>query len=200
MRQRTIATANYFLEKDEVNDKVFINFEREFAKALPNEIIQLFDSTDNVSFVPLNKSVHYSHELLSQIREKKEMKFRDGDRQAYAIYYLDNQGDFDIVVSAIDVQGRKEMADLRLLFIAGFAASLLLMFFAGKLFSKNALSPIQEIIDSVKNISSSNLNLRLNEGKGKDEIGQLAVTFNDMLNRLGNVIRNAANICKQRLA
>lgn len=184
LRQRTTATANYFLEKDEVNSVVYSNFQREYAKALPGEIVQLFDSTDHESFVPLNNAVHYSPDLLDEIRDDEELKFADGDRQAYGIYYLDNQGNFDIIVSAVDTQGKKELANLRLLMIVGFAASLLLTFFAGILFSKNALSPIQEMIKRVNTISSSNLHLRVNEGKGKDEIAQLAVTFNNMLERL----------------
>lgn len=184
LRQRTTAVANYFLEKDEVNSMVFSNFQREFSKALPGEIIQLFDSTNHANFIPLNNSIHFTPSQLDEIRESKEVKFKDGDRRSYGIYYLDNQGNFVIIVSAIDVQGRKELSNLRLLMITGFAVSLLLMFFAGVLFSKNALSPIQEIVNSVNTISSSNLHLRLNEGKGKDEIAQLAVTFNKMLDRL----------------
>jgi signal transduction histidine kinase len=184
LRQRTTAVANYFLEKDEVNSVVFSNFQREYAKTLPGEIVQLFDSTNHANFVPLSNAMHYSPDLLDEIRLEQEHKIHDGDRRAYGIYYLDNQGNFVIIVSAIDVQGNKELANLRLLMIFGFAASLLLTFLAGILFSKNALSSIQEIVNRVNTISSSSLHLRVNEGKGRDEIAQLAITFNNMLNRL----------------
>jgi signal transduction histidine kinase len=184
LKDRTEATSNYFLEEDEVEPSVFVNFKREYARTLPGEIIQLFDSTDHVSFVASSSKIHYSAALLDLIRKKKELKFSDGDRLAYGIYYLDNQGKFDIIVSAIDVRGEKELQDLRLIMILGFAISLLLMFFAGRIFSNNALAPIQEIIESVNKISSSQLHLRVNEGKGKDEIARVAITFNNMLDRL----------------
>jgi signal transduction histidine kinase len=48
------------------------------------------------------------------------------------------------------------------------------------------LKPINEIIDRVNKITDSNLNLRLSEGTGKDELAELAITFNNMLERLEN--------------
>lgn len=48
------------------------------------------------------------------------------------------------------------------------------------------LKPINEIINQVNIITDSNLNLRLSVGNGKDELGELAITFNNMLERLEN--------------
>ncbi len=58
------------------------------------------------------------------------------------------------------------------------------------LFSKRAIQPISDIVDSVKEINSSSLSRRLDEGKGKDEIEQLAMTFNEMLANLEVAFRN----------
>jgi len=185
LKERTTETTNHWLEEDEVSPSIVANYKHDYAtKTLPGEIIQLFDSLNRISFVPLNTTVHYSPELLNEIRQKKELEFRDHGRHAYGIYYLDNQGNFVVIVSAHDYQGQRELNFLRWIIVAGITASLLVIFFAGILFSKNALAPIQEIINSVKNISSSNLHLRVNQGKGKDEIAELAITFNNMLERL----------------
>jgi len=51
-------------------------------------------------------------------------------------------------------------------------------------FSKQALNPISGMVSQIDNISISNLNLRVNEGNGTDEIAQLAIKFNKMLERL----------------
>jgi signal transduction histidine kinase len=57
-------------------------------------------------------------------------------------------------------------------------------------FSRNAIEPISKIIHSVKNINSLRLNSRLNEGKRKDEIDHLAITFNEMLTNLEIAFKN----------
>jgi signal transduction histidine kinase len=48
------------------------------------------------------------------------------------------------------------------------------------------LKPVNEIITHVNSITDSNLNSRLSEGNGKDELAELAITFNNMLERLEN--------------
>jgi signal transduction histidine kinase len=40
------------------------------------------------------------------------------------------------------------------------------------------------MVDEVEEITATNLDLRIKEGNGKDEIAELAITFNAMLNRL----------------
>jgi signal transduction histidine kinase len=51
-------------------------------------------------------------------------------------------------------------------------------------FSKHIFDPIQNISNKVKEISTSNLHLRLDEESDDNEITHLAATFNDLLNRL----------------
>jgi signal transduction histidine kinase len=43
---------------------------------------------------------------------------------------------------------------------------------------------MNNVVRQVSGISASNLNMRVDEGNGRDEISQLAKTFNDMLNRI----------------
>jgi signal transduction histidine kinase len=52
-----------------------------------------------------------------------------------------------------------------------------------------ALAPISEVIQQVKTIYPQNVNQRLTIQNPKDEIGQLTATFNELLERLGEVFR-----------
>lgn len=52
------------------------------------------------------------------------------------------------------------------------------------------MQPISAIIKNVKDINSSNLSNRLDEGNKKDEIAQLAITFNELLAKLEKVFKN----------
>ena len=54
----------------------------------------------------------------------------------------------------------------------------------GWLFASDALRPVSEIIIQVNAISATNIHRRLRVGRQRDELAQLAHTFNQMLNRL----------------
>lgn len=49
---------------------------------------------------------------------------------------------------------------------------------------KGIFLPLKEMTETVKGISKNNLNLRLNVGGSKNELKELAITFNDMMNRI----------------
>lgn len=50
--------------------------------------------------------------------------------------------------------------------------------------SKRILSPVNEMIDTVRNITINRMDTRLNTGGTQDELKDLAITFNDMLDRI----------------
>jgi len=49
---------------------------------------------------------------------------------------------------------------------------------------KRVFRPIKEMTETVRNISEKNMNLRLNVSGSEDELKDLAVTFNEMMNRI----------------
>ena len=62
--------------------------------------------------------------------------------------------------------------------------SVILILFAGRFIANKALQPVADMVDKVEEITATNLDHRISEGSGKDEIAELAVTFNAMLDRL----------------
>ena len=76
---------------------------------------------------------------------------------------------------------------LRILNIKLFAIwviSFAVLFVIGYLMARNALNPVSKIIKQVENITASNLSKRVEIDNSKDEIGELAATFNNTLDRL----------------
>jgi two-component system, OmpR family, heavy metal sensor histidine kinase CusS len=82
---------------------------------------------------------------------------------------------------------------LRNILITGWAVSLLLVILAGWLFASDALRPVSDIIEQVKNISARNIHERLKARRHKDELGQLVATFNDLLSRLEEAFSSQRN-------
>ncbi|MEB0263251.1 MULTISPECIES: ATP-binding protein [unclassified Mucilaginibacter] len=56
-----------------------------------------------------------------------------------------------------------------------------LIFFAGRWFAQRSLAPINRLIAQIKQITVQNLHVRVYDGKGKDEIAELAQNVNRLL-------------------
>lgn len=65
-----------------------------------------------------------------------------------------------------------------------FAISLFFASISIALSGRGIFEPIREMTQTVKDISENNLNLRLNISGSKNELKELALTFNEMMNRI----------------
>ncbi len=124
---------------------------------------------------------------------KKENRFYSGKIVSRG------QDNYIVVVSAQNPYGFREIEDLQQVLLFGFLGTIVIVFFVGKFFSYNTLAPVRKLNNKINTITSSNLHMRL-ETEGKDEIAELAETFNNMLNRLetafatqNNFVSNASH-------
>ncbi len=81
----------------------------------------------------------------------------------------------------------KDYAFIRLLFILMAIADFLgiiISLFVGYVISRKMLKPIDKITKTAKEISISDLNGRIDVGDADDELARLAITFNEMIQRL----------------
>lgn len=99
---------------------------------------------------------------------------------------------FIVAVSALNPYGLNEIRELQKILLIGFLGALVVVYFAGRVFSHYTFIPVRKLTEKVKGITSSNLHLRL-EPTGKDEIAELSFTFNDMLNRLETAFETQNN-------
>ncbi len=200
-------TAQVFLEKDEVSASIFKEFEKKYTQTLPGEMIRVYDEHNVPAFIEETRKGDFPAALIEQIRSSKKVEMDENGRQLVGIYYEDNQGNFVIIAAAGDESGAHSLAFTRNTLLTGYICSLVLVFLTGRFFSKQALNPISHIVRNVNRIRASNLHLRLNEGKGKDEIAELSITFNNMLERLEkafeaekNFVHNASHQLRTPLA
>ena len=100
------------------------------------------------------------------------------------LIYSDPQLNHLVVVSAVDVFGYTKLQHLRRLLVAGVLLGSLAMGFISWYWPRKELQPIREKIKKANAISAQNLSLRLNVRNNWDELGQLAITFNQMLDRI----------------
>jgi signal transduction histidine kinase len=184
LKDRALVTATVFLEADEQSADIIKSFQKKYLLALPDEIIRMYSEQDKPVFIDSTSAVNFDKSLIDKIRKEKEYQEEDGKRQIYGIYYQDNQGNFVIIASAINRTGIQDLRQLQKILLTGFLISLIVVFFAGRYFTKLTLKPISDIAQQANKISETNLHLRLNEWNRKDELAQLSITINGMLQRL----------------
>ncbi|HEY5371093.1 MAG TPA: ATP-binding protein [Hanamia sp.] len=122
--------------------------------------------------------------MIDAIIQKKEIQFYQQKTQVIGILYNHDNRSYVITAAAIDQYGFAKLRNLTYTLIIGFFIGVILTLFTGKYLAKKALSPVSKMVDKVEEITATNLDLRIEEGKGKDEIAELAITFNAMLDRL----------------
>ncbi|MBN9380095.1 MAG: HAMP domain-containing histidine kinase [Chitinophagaceae bacterium] len=180
---RAIINAELFLAQDNLSEEKFRDVQKKFPQSLPGEIVRIYNDSDQPAFIK-DSSFQWPKEVIDRVRRQKNITYSEGDRQTTGIYYIDNSGNFTVLASAIDTSGFEKMRQLFWVMLIAFFISVFILFFAGRLFARAALAPMIKVINDVKFIRSSSLNKRLQTKEGKDEINELAVTFNNLLEHL----------------
>lgn len=181
---RALTVAQFYLAEDNLSTENFHDVLQKFPQSLSEETIRIYDDKFHPKFIP-EGSVKWNKGLLKRVITQKQIHFKQKDEQVTGIYYVDNSGNFIIIVSAVDHNGERYMHDIGLIMFFFFLASLFITYFMGKVFSRIALLPIIKISNNLKRIRSTSLDLRLPIAeKKKDEIDILSLTINHLLEHL----------------
>jgi signal transduction histidine kinase len=182
------------------NTAIIYSSSRSGDTALLRKIHQSTFSGQNQEIVisDSNLKIHYRFNVSSLTRDEMHDKLKDGTYGYYTIGQKDGiyfrfeskRKPILVFILAFDNARSVYLDDLRQILFWSVLFSLWLSVLFSYLFSKKALKPVSRIIENVKVINSSSLSKRLNEGKGKDELEQLAMTFNDMISDLEISFKN----------
>jgi signal transduction histidine kinase len=108
----------------------------------------------------------------------------EGRRETVLLRYPYAGQTYQIFVSSVDELGWANIDKLALVLVVGNVGALLLIILTGWLFANESLRPVARVVAQVEQINASNLSQRVDEGNQRDEIAQLAITFNQMLGRV----------------
>ncbi len=126
-----------------------------------------------------------STNFLAKITLRQPQYVRIGDLEAVGVRHRTTTGEsLLIIASGNDRYGLTKLKRLREILFSGWLLSLVIVGIAGYLFATDALRPIAELIGQANAISASNIHQRLHVGRPRDELADLARTFNDLLTRL----------------
>ncbi|HEY6899490.1 MAG TPA: HAMP domain-containing sensor histidine kinase [Puia sp.] len=185
LRQLAITKTRLLVEA-KIDPAVLQLIYKSSLNTLPQEEVAVFDTAFHILYHDANEidRVKETNGMIDSIKTLKEIHFYVDDLQAIGFVYTFAGKTYAITAAARDDDGLKKLNTLRLVLVISFCSAILFTLLAGMLFARKALAPVSRMVDRAENISASHLDLRLGTGNGKDEIAELAITFNRMLDRL----------------
>lgn len=154
---------------------------------MADEQVTIYNSRGTVLYNQMKQRPRFpvTTGFLAKITLRQSQYIRIGDLEAVGVRFLNSNGESLIIVaSGNDRYGLSKLARLREILFFGWLLSLVIVGIAGYLFATDALRPVSELIGQVNAISATNIHQRLSVGRSRDELADLARTFNDLLTRL----------------
>lgn len=183
LKERAIISAQTFLEQDEFSTDSYNKIREKYLQKLPEETEQIY-RVDIQQKKILQGQLDLPKQFIDQIFESEFAQFKQDDTYYSGLLYRDNQGDFIFIISAQDHYGINRLQSLLKILVSAFWISIVLIYVLGVYYAKFVLKPISDFTEKANDITVSNLHLRLDTASNKDELAELANTFNLMLDRL----------------
>lgn len=183
LTDRTMVTANLYLEADELSAEALRKNRSQYYEKLSREQIRIYDASNNPVFIDSEAGL-WEKETIEKVRKEGKVKFKIDEIQVVGIFYKDNQGDFVIIASAVDRSTMYRLEKLKTVMFFIFIFIFVALLLSSRSIARRILKPLDVFINEVKLIKSSNLNHRVQGGTNKDEIGLLASNFNELMAHL----------------
>ncbi|MDW8295358.1 MAG: ATP-binding protein [Raineya sp.] len=185
LKKEAITKLNLLLQA-KINDKTLQTIYKNNRQILNETEVAIYDSRFQLIYhdaVEIDV-VKETPQMLTEILQKGLVQFTQNRWQVVGIRYEWQGEKYLVTASAFDGYGYSKLNALWQNILIAFIVGILIIFVVGRYFASKVLRPIQEINSKVKQITATNLDLRLKTSKNQDEISQLAQTFNEMLDRL----------------
>lgn len=187
MTNRCITTARLLSQEGIFDRQLIARIDSSTTIALKNKTIQAYNYQNKLIYsysdVPRD-TLHISEDILDDARVRESFHFLDGEKDAVAYHYTDENARIVIICAAEDVDGKKNLSRLQNILALSFVGGIFISMVVGYFFSKGLLQPVRRITDEVTEISAHNLARRIPVGEVKDEWHHLSTTLNDLMNRL----------------
>ncbi|HLN75039.1 MAG TPA: HAMP domain-containing sensor histidine kinase [Prolixibacteraceae bacterium] len=185
LEKKALTTAKLLIQVKEVDYNLMKIIDRNTINAINNETVMIFDDKDKLIYNSSDsESIPVSKSLTAKIRQSGSIRSHEGKKEVIGLLYIDKNIQYVVLASALDSYGLKKLSNLKWIIIVGFFISIVMTVYLSKIYATRALKPMSDVVKQVDKINIANMDVRVNEGNGTDEIAQLAITFNKMLERL----------------
>jgi len=187
LRNRALTTTRLLLEVEEIDPLLLRKIDSFTMNLLFEENITIYDHKNEILYSnrsEQNAAVLFDSLLLDKIRTNGEYRFTANDFDGVGVMYREKFNHYIVLATAIDKSGKKELQQLRRILLFTGLIGMIITLLAGYFFSINLLRPLSGMNREMKEISHQNLSRRIQMNNKNDELGELAATFNNLLDRL----------------
>ena len=200
LKTRATIAAQYTFESDKINTESFKYIREKHLEKLDQEKEFFFKANNQNDLYAISKSSGLPISFLSKII-KNEIEYLNIKETFYSgIKYTTGSETYIVLVSANNYYASHHLNYTRNIILLSILLAAGIITFLSFYFSNKIFLPIKYLANRVKNISSENIHLRIEETYQDKEISQLVTSFNDLLNRLetafavqNNFISNASH-------
>lgn len=187
LNQKAQTTIRLLVEVEELNKRLLQIIDNNTSTALVDEKVLVFDAADNLVYASTgtdNQDTDSDRDLLQRVRAERVVKSVNGENEVLGLLHTEGPDSLVVVASAYDEFGKSKLRHLRRTLGWGLLAGIGLTIGLSIFFAGQSLRPIGALNRQIQTITERNLRQRLDEGRRRDEVEQLAVNFNTVLHRL----------------
>lgn len=190
LKHKAQTTVRLLANVKEVDKDLLRIIDQNTINELYNEKVIIYGKHNDLIYSSIDDEViTIDKSLLDKVREQSYIEFVEKENEVIGWYYMENNTDYVVFVSAYDKYGKRKLESLRYFLGLSSLISVLITIGAGMFFSGRAIDPITEINKQVSTITIDNLSKRVKTKGSEDEIDQLAQNFNLMLDRIEHSLK-----------
>lgn len=185
MKREALTTANLLLEA-EIEPEILQAIYRETRQSQTAFEVAIYDPDFRLLYHDAIEIdiVEETEEMIRDIISHGMIYFEQNGWEIIGLHHSIGGSDYVITVAGQDVQGNRNLKLLRNTIGLALGLGFFVIFLLGIYVSNRILKPVSDIAEGIKNITASNLNLRLPPKRTADEVAMLTNHFNEMLDRL----------------
>ncbi|MEY3243307.1 MAG: hypothetical protein RIR11_4746 [Bacteroidota bacterium] len=184
LETRATLAAQYNFDANTINAEAFKQIREQHLEKLTEEKEYFYPVKQETNTKDIAKQANLPKYFFDNIMEHTVANLKVDDTFYTGIKHTNRDSVYVVIVSAKNYYASHHLLFMRNIIIIGILSIVLIIIYLSFYFSKHIFSPIINITDKVKQISSENIHLRIEERNDDNEISQLISTFNDLLNRL----------------
>lgn len=190
---RAFITARASLPHFEEDGAIYSEIRDKHLEKLPAEQEFLLKIDSVTKKVEQHPEVNLPESFFTQAQVQGKATYRKGERFYEGILYKSKFDHYIVIISAENQYSKEYLDELRRILIISIIIAVFAIITTGQFFSQYILQPIRQLMLQVKNISSRNLHMRVEVPRSRDEMNELASTFNNMLDRLETAFETQNN-------
>ncbi|MCC8197354.1 MAG: HAMP domain-containing protein [Tannerellaceae bacterium] len=185
LRKEAITKANLFLQ-NRVDAEIMQSIYHNNRQFLDEVEVAIYTTSFELLYHDAMEIdlVKETPEMIREIIAKKEIDFYFDKYQVVGFLYMYGGKEYVVTAAAYDGYGFAKQETLQTVLLVLWLSGMFVLFIVGYFLARGSLSPVSRIVNEVETLTASNLNKRIPVSNEKDEIGELAVTFNRILDRL----------------